>query len=62
MKLFKEKIKDILCREEISTKYSNFQPYENRYNIKIVNILRFYLVFRNLLLIDQKKNYIKWNF
>ena len=34
MKLFKEKIKDILCREEISTKYSNFQPYENRYIVE----------------------------
>ena len=34
MKLFDEKIKDILCREEISSKYSTFQPYENRFTVE----------------------------
>ena len=34
MKLFKDKIKDILCREEISTKYSTLDRYENRHIVE----------------------------
>ena len=38
MKLFKDKIKDILCREEISSKYSTLDRYENRHIVeKIMN-------------------------
>ena len=34
MKLFKDKIKDILCREEISSKYSTLDRYENRHIVE----------------------------
>ena len=34
MKLFKDKIKDILCREEISSKYTTLDRYENRHIVE----------------------------